>query len=69
MVEFKRFSIVVTLDPHDGRYIVHVTDYETGRSTKSFLWRTERAAQAEGRRIVTAMQYGTSAPLGEEATS
>lgn len=54
-------SIIITpgIDLDDGpTFTVHATNYTTGLSVKSCLWRTVEAAEAEARRIELSWRYG-----------
>lgn len=60
-----RFSIVTSIDPHNGRWRVKVTDYQTWREQTRHDFPTKAAAHAEGKQLVTAWTYGTSAVMAQ----
>jgi hypothetical protein len=64
-----RFSIVVQLEP-SGKWSVCVTDYQTWRAEKAFLFTSAAAARAHANQTVTRWRYATdSITHAQEHTS
>ena len=63
-----RFSILTRQD-HDGSWHFHATDYVTGRSVKSLLFKTQRAAQAEAEQLVRHWEFGVLPTTNERGAA